>query len=274
MEKTFKLHSHCVSGVAQTCLVLGQPGVMAGLRRALRSTPVRVERREELEALSPEALQYKQDAVSFFSPESRRGATMLRILSKELFNSDWREAGVVVHRCNGCCESVDAAELKIRKWLVKLLKGCRQKLLCRGNWVAWHHALCILGLFMALHRLLPNILRQALSALPLHDQRGGEDANPSDHHRGQDFFCLNNDEKIQQLRVQQAEHRKAAMCWVDGPEPYEALFLLRVSLDEETKLMAKAVKSVSAAWEIQAQAQLLNEGRRPYRLLELATHRH
>ena len=75
---------------------------------------------------------------------------------------------------------------------------------------------------------------------------------------------------FQQLRVKQAQHRREALEWLGGGDPYHDVLLLRVSLEGEIALMADIVRDVGAVAELKAQSHFIRETGRPYRICKLA----
>ena len=189
---------------------------------------------------------------------------MIKVLSESLFNGDWRSQ-VIVHRCvAGCCSSRDEACAKMSRWLGKLIRCLGVKVLNRGNWMAWHHGLPLCSVLLALHNLLPRVFLRAMEKFKHQDEQTIEMFGQLGRHEGVGAAARlaaaqaevlpengGGDEDMIRTRYDQAIHRREAMSWLMGPQPYADVFLLRVALDPEIKLMNALIAQCSEDWELQ-----------------------
>ena len=274
-QKTFSLWANMLQGVARTLLVLlQQPGVFAAFRKAMGQAVVSRCRRVEIHVrtdLPDEAEQYRQNCMRYFAPASRRGKAVLQTLSSDLFNGDWRECDVVVHRCDGCCASLAVTQAKMKTWISKLIKSLGRRLLNRGNWMHWQESLPLIGLLMSLHGLFKDAFSSAISKVNLHLR---DDANV-DVARIVPDPANDDADRMALWRVEQAEHRQKATEWLQDPEAWHDLYLCRVSLEGEVQLMREFVALVSRDWDVQNLSSMRSIGRREFRikLLNALVHR-
>ena len=269
-SKTFSLVTSDLRGVARTLLVLHQPGVLHKMKKALSEEIAKQFEYEPVDVLRPmsdEAEAYRSNVLKYFKPKrGRRPAVIVEVLAKRIFNGDWRHVGKVIHRCapDSCgCKSREDALQKAQRWGCRLISALGVRLLNRGNWLAWHECLNLLGVLLGMHKLLPTIFSQAISKTA--DRRGGAaaDIGNLEHDISLDEVVggvgdvggpVDMDERVQLLRFEQAQHRKDAMSWLfsaDGQDPYGVVFKLRVALSGEIKMMADVVELCSVRSKIQ-----------------------
>ena len=199
---------------------------------------------------------------------SRPSGSEGKVISTELFNSDWRDAAVI-HRCHGCCPSLEETQRKMKVWIGKLLKSLGRKLLNRGNWLHWQNSFSLVGVLMSMHALFLDVFSTAISKaslLPLDDGRqnavleaevapGDEDAD-----------------RMARWRMEQAEHRQKAMDWLQDDRARHDLYVCRVSLEGEVQLMKGFVSLISREWEVQNLSTMISQGHRQFRVNLLKDH--
>ena len=271
-QRTFSMWPLMLQGVSRTLLVLlQQPGVFAAFRKALvnlvQARCRRVDMNMDIDL--PEIAQsHRENCMRYFSPSSRRGRAVVRSLSMDLFNGDWREKEVM-HRCRGCCSSLVATQNKMKAWICKLLKTLGRRLLNRGNWLHWQESLPLIALLMSLHNLFFDAFFSAISKATLAAPDDGNAADDPPPVLGDDDA-----DRIARWRVEQAEHRQKATEWLQSGRAWHDLYLCRVALDPEVELMRSFVTMVSREWEAHNLSMMKDEGRRHYRVKLLHEHVH
>eukprot|EP00971_Amphidinium_carterae_P347650 6489737-Amphidinium_carterae.2 len=271
--KTFDLFKPELKGISRTLLVLQQPGVFSKLKSVYRediAQNLEYVEVDELTPLPPAAVAFRETVLRFLKPSRRRPGVLLCVTAEKLFNADWRQAGRFIHRCkrgSGCCSGRDDAVKKMQRWINKLMSGLGNRILNRGNWLAWQECLPLLGVLLAMHMRLPALLVNTLQKAKLVMSRAAALGPVADNMAASsDAFavevslelstatCVDNSDKIALLRFEQAQHRREAVAWLtqaDGIDPLGSVLKLRVACDGEIDMMAQMVAGTCAAAQVQ-----------------------
>eukprot|EP00971_Amphidinium_carterae_P347111 6488947-Amphidinium_carterae.1 len=272
--KTWQLESTVLSGLLHTAKVLQQAGALTRLRDALSVVATKKFKVEYSDALSYEAKSFRQQLLTYFQPppkQTRRNATVLAALS--FFGSDLRRQDGLIHVCRGveCCAN-EAESLHKGIWLLKrLFTALRPKMFSRANWLDWGTALNFYAFAIGLHGVGITAFHLAYHASgkdgadlqgPLSDmsldifagtKTAGEDAALGE----QDTTVQKRAENATSLRI-----AKAFMC----DSLHEDIWLFRLTLEPQRRLMDWMLHSLSSEWEVQQLHAQMTQGHRQYRV--------
>ena len=244
-QKLFLLQVPELRGICRTLLLFQQHGVLSRFRALLQQ---HVEANAVLihseVPLSQEASAFKAMIKKYFYPSdqrSRKHILVERVLSG-LLNDDWRLEPELRHRCPGehCCKDLPAFKAKLSHWLQKVLKALRPRILNRGNWLAHHECYPFLGVFCAVHKLLPNLFDKLLQGSDIDSLQDP----PPQQENALDIGMLgmqDNDDVVAEQRRQQSINQKIAQDFLHG-SPLDSLRVLRIALHPQVELQAKYLK--------------------------------
>ena len=217
--------------------------------------------------LSMGALQYRNNVLDMFGPSKAhpRQHAIVKHISEQLLNGDWRKAGLLEHRCSGCCAGRADAVQKIREALWRCMRGLKRAMLSKDNWREWPHPLQLFGLFGRLHSFLGPVLMHAFSRSPAEAELEVEGVEVDE-------------ENLEVWELQRRDASKSlrkAMAFLEtGWE--QQLYLFRGCIDPQVKLMASSLHMDSDQHEVSEAHKLLTEGRHGFNIVALSegTHTH
>ena len=264
-KKTFDLMPASLQGLARSSLVMHQAGVYAGMKDAALERLSRTFRRVALPdgdvpPLSRAATTFREHVLQLFTPTtSARAKATVTAAAELFFNGDWRDGAHILHRCaRGCFADHESSLFRAQTLLASIFLRVKPRVLCRGNWLHWHHCVASIGFLLAFHKMLLPVFKQSVSKF--------EDFENDADVGGDDLEA----DKIRALRLEAAQHRRQALQWLESPRPLEEVMLLRASLLGEVHLMQELVRMTSREWEVAMLSSQCRTGRRDFRVVELA----
>eukprot|EP00971_Amphidinium_carterae_P352094 6492423-Amphidinium_carterae.2 len=209
----------------------------------------------------------------------------------EFFNGDWRETDVLVHVCSGsaCCRDRAASVSKGSALLQRVVSSVQPRIFNRANWAEWTDAIAFFG-WSAVHDVLPDAFQMAFdkataranagvaeasqfddvaASLAMIDVMNAEELYPSTQNAPHDETTgAALSDKVTIERAKFALSLQAALAFFKRGV-FQEIFLLRVTLEPERKLMAALLHSSSQTWEEEQMLNLVDYGERCYRLVAL-----
>eukprot|EP00971_Amphidinium_carterae_P287198 5701141-Amphidinium_carterae.1 len=208
------------------------------------------------------------------------------------FNGDWRETETLVHVCSGsaCCRDRVASVSKGSALLQRVVSCVQPKIFNRTNWAEWTDAMAFFG-WSAVHDVLPDAFQIAFdkatakaaagvvsqgddvpdvaTSLPMIDVLNAEELYPMSLNAPyEETTSAALSDKVTIERAKFALSLQAALAFFKRGV-FKEIFLLRVTLEPERKLMAALLHSSSQAWEEEQMLNLVDYGERDYRVLAL-----
>ena len=279
--KAWPLHAEVVQGLVHTCKTMSISGHLKRFKDALT---VVVQRRLLVQGerlLDPDATNFRQkNLAAFIPPERHPRRRALALAVAGFYNGDWRIQTHLEHRCAGitCCRTPEISILKGTIFLRKLAGTLFPSMFNRANWLGWHVSLAWFGLGAAIHGVFQQAFQEAFgrdtvpdipaepqsaSAAGSHDMME-EPLQPSSEANVAPGRLAN--DQFEQMRQENAVSQRIALSFVKAPM-LESVFMMRMSLDAEIRLMQSLVHQISRVWEQEQQKNMLDHGRRQFRML-------
>ena len=218
-QKTILLQLPVARGVSRSLLLFRQPGVLMKFRGLLKKEVLeRAKRVTAWEPLSVSALRFREMVTTFFLPDDKR--TRRYVIVDQVFSSLLNDD----------------------------LKALPPRLVNRGNWLAHHHAYQFVGVFCAVHNLLPNLMSKLLQG---DDSLTGEElpANPE-----QALEVVLGDDEVARLRYEQSVNKTVAQEFLSNGA-LDSMRVLRVALQPQVHLQQRYLHRCSPEWFL---SELLN----------------
>ena len=222
------MESADVRGIARTLLSFMQPSVLHGFQARIHEL---VEKMATLirhaPALSQEAIDFRDVVMQCFVPALVcRRRRKVELLCRSLCNGDWRDHSQIVHFCSGteCCRDRPHLVDKLQNALVDVMKPLQIRIMNRANWSSWSQSWNFVGLFTALHGLLPKSV--ALGLKVQFDLKGRDDED---------------DEHMTLFMVQAAENLKMMQEWFFSETALEGILRVARGFESSDQLDAQVV---------------------------------
>ena len=198
------------------------------------------------------------------TPTSKRRLRALTLhMANSLLNADWR-ASQLQHHCVGCCQSREHCIQKVSKCLARVARGLRVSMLCKNNWSDWPNHMMWFGVLGHCHGLLRAVLLKTLSPWTQILEREVAE----DEHEGVNHGNLGDDVMVAKRR-ERAKSMSAGLEFLRIGDWEQQLYMLRVALAPQVKLMAKTLKADSREAELQDIHTCLEQGNRDFNVVRL-----
>ena len=239
--RVWDLHSDLHTGVLKSLRVLQQPGNMKKFECAL--VELVVEKLDFAPATTCDADSYREHTLRLFAPdrsERPHAWAIAQLVSRLLLNGDWRLSDPVQHVCkhtsgSPCCQDRAHLIAKVKRWIPKMLRALRLKLVNKANWSDWPSSLFLVGLLCRLHSLFTQAFDKAFRKLP--KEVAAEEGERTEEVQDSGY------EDVTQMA-------KTALQWWNTAGAKEALFIFRAALWPQHRLMRSLLHNSGAAFEV------------------------
>ena len=243
------------------------------LRTHIRSTLVILHR--DAVVLPHAARVFRSEALELFAPsrDHPRLQALSHYIAESLLNGDWRKKELQ-HLCIGkqCCNSEEETFSKVERHVLRLARGLKKSMFTRDNWKDWPAQLRFFGLLTSMHSMLTPPMLRALQpsranaqdqvdqqplpvAIALHDGIAPAEPHP----------LLDPVDVERTVRAQ----RLIACCeWLES-EWDRSLWLMRMCLRPQVRLMQATLHKDSQRHLAANLCEQLQHGRRAYNILDL-----
>ena len=241
------------AGAVQTLKTLKKPGM---LQRFMDKFLQLIDQSDLLVVrtapLSEEDKMYRRTVLRLFAPlphESRKANASIAFIAETLLNGNWRVPHVLEHRCGpSCCQNRRETVEKVKHAVRKMVSWLRVTKLETKNWLYWHQHLFFVGFWSLCHNMFSLVFLKAFSGVAIEAQPSqwsvwramiGTDAPEDEAVRDQG----GEDRELAQML-------KVATQWLKDPNSPTMLYVLRLALVVQTKLMSEMIACTNSTWDL------------------------